>query len=264
MFFFIKDCVQVETVKVPKPKTDLTVICFWDIGNFTIQDLTEKAKGDYLTKFIPNCDMISLIGIHPSQTELVSKLEEKLMKIDSSYKCAEGEPKGSMDSREEKYITCVKKTDDAEIIPIEFQDKDNRFITPPTLFLVQYNSLRYLITPFHSTPKNKQEIRSFKHVVNFAYQNYSDRRAFFGGNFNAGTNHLPEDFLTSLDYFVILKQLVPDASTFENQKDDLIFTDPRLGRKCKGKVWQLAKLYPELKAGEEISTHFPVSIECKQ
>lgn len=259
-------CVQVKTTKSQKPTKQNVVVCFWYIDDLTAKSIENGKKGEYIVRFMPKCDMFALVGMHTSESGIGLHIADKLKAMGSDYECLEGEPKGNLQTRQEQYIACIKKFENSQISKVEYKDTDKDFVTPPTFFLIQYNSIRYLLVPFHSTPKSRYEIRSFKKVVNFAYQNYSDRRTFFGGNFNTGSNYLPENYLNSLDYMVILKQLVPDFTTFDKQKHDLILTDPRTGRKCNGKVWRLDELFPEQENQDEwekISNHFPVSAECE-
>lgn len=191
--------------------------------------------------------------------------EEFEKRLEDDYLCMEGDPKPEGGKRKEKYLACIKSDLTNDIEKIEFEDVKSDFARSPTLFLMDMGNTKVLIVPFHSTPGDKNELKKFQNVIDFCYKNFSDRRIFFGGDFNTGSNYQKVDFLADLPYFSVLVQLIHEPTTFANQNHDLIFTDPRTAKNCKGNVWRLDVLFPEKqnrKDLEKISDHFPISADC--
>lgn len=242
-------------------------ICFWNVKNLSIKGLKRDEKGSYILKYSQSCDAIVYLEIRSAGIDMAQAFEEALAEAGSKYECEEGSAKGEEEgTRREKYLACIKAEWADTLAKIEYEDEENDFARPPTFFFFQYQGNKFLIVPFHSTPKDKEELRSFQKVVDFAYKNYSDRKIFFGGDFNTGSNYQKVDFLVTLNYFVYLAQLIKEPTTFANQKHDLIFTDKVNANNCEGKVWRLDELFPKVegrKKLEKISDHFPVSADCK-
>lgn len=241
-------------------------ICFWNVKNLSQTGLHRKTKGPYILDFAKRCDVIAFMEIRSAKVDMAEELSNEFSEIGKDYSCVEGLPKGKKDTkRKEKYLVCANSRI-SNLQKSEYIDTEENFARPPTLFLFHFSNMKFLIAPFHSTPGDSNELSQFQKVIDFVYQKYSDRRSFFGGDFNTGTNYQTENFLNSLSYFQILKQLIETPTTFANQKHDLIFTDKATGLKCKGKVWRLDEIFPELddrKDWEKISDHFPVSANCK-
>ncbi|MBE7412743.1 MAG: hypothetical protein L6Q54_02000 [Leptospiraceae bacterium] len=253
-------------VSVNRLPDDSIRICFWNVKNLSEGGLKRKTKGAYILDFAKKCDIIAFMEIRSANINMAEEISKEFENIGEEYTCIEGNPKGKVDTkRKEKYLACanIKVT---ELDKSEFLDEEKDFVRAPTYFLFRFKEMKFLLAPFHSTPGDSEELTKFQKVIDFAYQKYSDRRAFFGGDFNTGTNYQTENFVGNLNYFKILKQLIEEPTTFANQKHDLIFTDRATAIKCKGKVWRLDKLFTDLeerKDFEKISDHFPVSIDCK-
>lgn len=241
-------------------------VCFWNVKNLSKDGLSRANKGHYIIQFAKECDVIAFMEIRSAKVDMAEEFETALNKTGNSYQCMEGIPKGDEDgTRREKYLTCVNKEKVTDMQKAEFDDKDNDFSRPPTFFLLDTSYKKFLIIPFHSVPGDKNELISFEKVVNATYQNYSERRSFFGGDFNTGKSYQKPEFVKSLSYFKILENLINEPTTFANQEHDLLFTDPVTASNCKGIVWRLDELYPEVegrKELEKISDHFPVSAKC--
>ncbi|MCE9501091.1 MAG: hypothetical protein K8R21_11435 [Leptospira sp.] len=238
-------------------------ICFWNVKNLSLEGLQRPNKGVYVMKFATICDVISFMEIRSADLDMAGAFEEEFRKNDKEYSCIEGDPKGEH-IRKEKYVTCVRGFITG-FEKIEYGDEESIFSRPPTLFVFEIGYKKVLLVPFHSKPGVKKELEGFQKVIDFVFRKFSDRRAFFGGDFNTGENYQSSGFLNSLSYFHILKQLVKEPTTFAGQHHDLIFTDSRTGSGCVGKVHRLDELFPDLKEEEyweKISDHFPVSAEC--
>lgn len=263
--FFLNSCVTSPIIKQKEPGA--FVICFWNVKNLSANGLTRETKGPFIIKFINECDSITFLEIRSVKISMAKEFESAILKEGYSYNCMEGNAKGEEEGfRKEKYLTCVKKEKFEDLRTSEYADEDNDFARPPTFFLLGFGNKKIMVVPFHSTPGDKTELTQFQKVIDYAYQNYSDRRIFFGGDFNTGTNYQKEEFLDTLPYFKVLVQLILEPTTFANQKHDLIFTDPITAGYCKSKVWKLDELFPDVdgrKNLEKISDHFPVSVECR-
>jgi hypothetical protein len=62
-----------------------------------------------------------------------------------------------------------------------------------------------------------------------------------------------------------LEEMVSQSTTLSNQKNDVIFSDPRTVKNCKADVWRLHDIFPDkIKRDEleKISDHLPVSVDC--
>jgi hypothetical protein len=256
-------------VKDPLQKdTDTSLrICFWNVKNLSLNGLKRNEKGSYILQYSKSCDVIVYLEIRSAGIDMATAFEQALKKEGANYECEEGTPKGLEEgTRREKYLACIKSEWADTLGKVEYEDEDNDFARPPTLFFFQFQGLKFLVVPFHSTPKDKEELKSFQKVVDFSFRKYSDRKIFFGGDFNTGSNYQRVNFLVTLNYFVYLEQLIKEPTTFSNQKHDLIFTDKINANYCKGKVWRLDDLFPEVegrKKLEKISDHFPISADCK-
>ncbi len=240
-------------------------ICFWNVKNLSQTGLHRKTKGPYILDFAKKCDVISFMEIRSAHIDMAEEMKGEFSIRGLEYSCIEGLPKGKENTkRKEKYLTCANNRI-SDLRKSEYVDEEGNFARPPTYFLFQFLNMKFLLAPFHSTPGDSDELTQFQKVIDFAYQKFSDRRSFFGGDFNTGSNYQKENFLNSLNYFRILKQLIETPTTFANQKHDLIFTDKASGLKCKGKVWRLDEIFTDLddrKDWEKISDHFPVSADC--
>ncbi|MCB1176624.1 MAG: hypothetical protein KDK36_03495 [Leptospiraceae bacterium] len=271
LVFFITRCSsfnQLNSNDTLKKESSLIVrICFWNVKNLSINGLQRENKGNYILDFSKTCDIIAFLEIRSANVNMASEFESALDKAGESFVCEEGESKSLPGkSRKEKYVTCSKTRISDSISTFEFPDEEVDFARPPTFFFIEMVGKKILIIPFHSTPGEKGEIEKFQKVVDLAYKNYSDRRIFFGGDFNTGSNYQKKEFLYSIPYFIYLNQLISEPTTFADQHHDLIFTDKLSGKECKGKVWRLDELFPDLgdrKNLEKVSDHFPVSAECK-
>jgi hypothetical protein len=266
--FFLGSCWSLTTRDpLSKESERILRICFWNVQNLTEAHLKKQGKGNYIFEFSKSCDMIVFSEIRFTNWDIVQAFQNVLGKGEKQFICEEGISKGLEEgTRTEKYLACVNKEISEEIPKEEYVDEDNDFARPPTLFFVNIAGKKILLVPFQSTPGDKEELRNFQKVVDLAYRKYSDRRIFFGGVFHTGSNYQKGEFLASLPYFVYLKQLIREPTTFANQSHDLVFTDKISVVDCKGKVWKLDTLIPSMggrKELEKISNHFPVSAECK-
>jgi len=241
-------------------------ICFWNVKNLSQTGLHRKTKGPYIIEFAKKCDVIAFMEIRSTNVDIAEEISGELLDSGKEYSCVESSPKGKPGiKRKEKYLACANSRI-FDLEKTEYVDEEGNFARPPTYFLFSFREMKFLLTPFHSSPGDSAELTNFQKVIDFAYQKYSDRRAFFGGDFNTGSNYQKENFLNTLAYFKILKQLIEAPTTFGNQKHDLIFTDRATAIKCKGKVWRLDEIFTEIedrKDLEKISDHFPVSVDCK-
>ncbi|HMZ57405.1 MAG TPA: hypothetical protein PL048_01440 [Leptospiraceae bacterium] len=265
---FIYNCSTFTAKKDPfvKDSEDHYRVCFWNVKNLSEKGLKKSGKGQMIIEFAKNCDVISFMEVRSANVDMAAAFEKGFQEHGADYICMEGDPKGKEDStRTEKYLACVRKEFADDIEKHEFEDKNNDFARAPTFFLFS-GIKKILVVPFHSTPGDRNELIQFQKVADFATRNFSDRKIFLGGDFNTGKRYQKPDFLASLTYFVYMNQLIREATTFGDQKHDLIFTDAVLAKQCKGKVWRLDEFFPEIdgrKELEKISDHFPVSAECK-
>jgi hypothetical protein len=60
-----------------------------------------------------------------------------------------------------------------------------------------------------------------------------------------------------------LEKLIDEPSTFSNQKANVIFTDPRTSKNCKGSVIRLESYFSEIKNIEKYFDHFPILAKCR-
>lgn len=253
----------VETVKKKIPIE--FELCFWNVKNLSKNGLKRSTKGPYIIKFMQECDIIAFVEIRSVKDDMASEIQKSAEEENLEFSCLAGEAKGS-GNHKEKYLTCVKKSLETELEVTEYPDENSDFVRPPSIFVFEIKNKKFAIVPFHSTPGDKAELTSFQDVVDHLYKNYSDRRIFFGGDFNTGKNYQREEFLKGLTYFQITSHLVEEGTTFANQKHDLIFTDPLTASQCKGKVWKLETYFADVgnrKDYEKISDHYPISAKCK-
>ena len=257
---------------IPIPKTDeeepeeVSIekyrFCFWNVKNLSKAGLERKTKGPFILQFIQQyCDVVALLEVRSAKIDMASILEEAL---EDKYECEEGEPKGE-GSRTEKYLLCIKTQQSIPISMEEYEDTESVFSRPPTIFSFSYKKKDFSLVPFHSRPKDKDELRAFDLVVPYTQKKYPHKIIIYGGDFNTGSNYQSETFLHSLNFFVNMAQLITSPTTFGKQKHDLIFIDKKYSKNCKGYVWSLEELFPEVegrKELEKISDHFPVSAEC--
>jgi hypothetical protein len=257
---------EIENSKYSKTTEYPYRICFWNVKNLSKNGLERESKGSFIIDFSKSCDVISFLEIRSEHIDMAKEFEEKLSSTFQKYYCMEGKSKPENGKRKEKYVSCVKSNLSSDLELFEYEDNENNFARAPTFFILNLNEHKILLIPFHSTPSDKNELIRFQDIVDYSYKFFSDRRIFYGGDFNTGTNYQSEEFLSTLPYFSILVQLIKEPSTFGKQKHDLIFTDPRTAKNCKGKVWDLNVLFPEIgsrKALEKISDHYPISAECE-
>jgi endonuclease/exonuclease/phosphatase family metal-dependent hydrolase len=249
-----------------EPEEELPIenyrFCFWNVKNLSKAGLERETKGPFIIQFIQKyCDVVALLEVRSAKIDMASVLEEAL---DDKYECEEGEPKGE-GSRTEKYLLCIKTQQSIQISMEEYKDTESIFSRPPTIFSFIYKKKELVIVPFHSRPKDKEELRSFDSVVEYTQKKYFKKIVIYGGDFNTGSNYQSETFLNSLVFFTNMAQLITSPTTFGKQKHDLIFVDKKYEKNCKGHVWNLEELFEEVegrKELEKISDHFPVSAEC--
>ena len=271
LFFFIlylnSIFCNISFIKSPldKENSDSYRVCFWNVANLSVKELKKEKKGTYIIKFINSCDIISFQEVNAPDENIAIVFEDRLEKLGEPFICMEGNSKPKNDSNGFKYVSCIRAELSNDIEKIEFEDINPAFKNAPTLFLMTLNDIKVLIAPYHSTPGSKSDLIAFNSVVDFAYKNFSDRRIFFGGDFNTDKKYQSIDFLFSISYFIILKQMINGITTLNNEKNDLILTDPRTAMNCKGTIWKLNEIYPEIavkKDLENISTHYPISVDC--
>ncbi|NBU97343.1 MAG: hypothetical protein EBS19_03855, partial [Spirochaetia bacterium] len=244
-------------------RNDSFNICFWNINLTKSLELSEKLKVSMIMNFSKSCDVISYIGIYNNFNSTSREIELHLEKLREEYICMEGISKSKFNSSEEKYVTCIKSELSPDIEKIEFEELNSYIKNPPTLFLMNINEKKILIVPYSTNPGNKNDLREFSEVVDFSYKTFSDRRIFFGGSFYFDQEFQKPEYLYSLHYYIILEKLIDEPSTFSKQKADVIFTDPRTSKNCKGSVIRLDGLFPEIKNIEKYFEHLPVTAKCK-
>lgn len=257
--FFLRD-------PLSKENENYIRICFWNVKNLSIAGLKRENKGSYILRFSTSCDSIVYIEIRSANLNMAKAFEEAFREKGENFLCLEGDPKSlEISKRKEKYLACIKEEWSDSFSKLEYEDTED-FARPPTFFFFYYKGKKFLLVPFHSTPGNREELKNFQKVIDFAYKNYSDYKIFFGGDFNTGSNYQKPEFLATLPYFIYLEQLINEPTTFSGQKHDLIFTDKANAIFCKGKVWRLNELFEEVEGRknlEKISDHFPISAECR-
>jgi hypothetical protein len=262
LFFININCNSLNSL-LKINNNDTFNICFWNINLAKSLELTEKLKVSMIMNLSKSCDVISYIGIYNNFNSISSEIEVQLEKLREDYICMEGTTKSKIKSPEEKYVTCVKSQLSSDIEKIEFEELNSSIKNPPTLFLMNINEKKILIVPYNTNPGNKNDLREFSEVVDFSYKNFSDRRIFFGGSFYFDQEYQKLDYLYSLPYYLILEKLIDEPSTFSNQKANVIFTDPRTSKNCKGSVIRLERYFSEIKNIEKYFDHFPILAKCR-
>jgi hypothetical protein len=262
LFFININCNSINSL-LKINNNDTFNICFWNINLTKSLELTEKLKVSMIMNLSKSCDVISYIGIYNNFNSISSEIEVQLEKLREDFICIEGTTKSKIKSPEEKYVTCVKSQLSSDIEKIEFEELNSSIKNPPTLFLMNINEKKILIVPYNTNPGNKNDLREFSEVVDFSYKNFSDRRIFFGGSFYFDQEYQKLDYLYSLPYYLILEKLIDEPSTFLNQKANVIFTDPRTSKNCKGSVIRLESYFSEIKNIEKYFDHFPILSKCR-
>ena len=249
-------------IKTPldKKNSESYRICFWNINQSKL-----KLDSPILFSFISSCDIISFIEVNKAETNSVSVFETLTEKKGEPYICMENSPKQKENFIPEKYIICVKSEVSSDIEKIEYEDINPSFANAPPLFLLNIYEKKILVVPYHARPGNKKDLLDFNSVVDFAYKNFSDRRIFFGGDFNTDSVFQKIEFLLTIPFYLILEEMVSEPTTLSNQKNDVIFSDPRTAKNCKADVWRLHDIFPDKinrNELEKISDHLPVSVDC--
>ncbi len=271
IILILTQCVTVDENFEGKSKPILFSVCFWNLEKLTPKKLTDwSGKNNYLIELTKKCDSISLVGLRTDNDNISTELESFYAKENLNYSCADSFPR--LDERnfnlsQTKYTTCVNKDKVVDMIPLEYPEARNDFASPPTFFFLELtNGAKVSVLPFHASAGNKSELIDFEKVVNFAYQKYSERKTFFGGDFYTDKKYHTENFLKSLLYFQILKNLITEPTTFTGEKNDVIFTDKITQLNCSGKVLTLDK-FPSVTTGqkefETVTYHLPVMASCK-
>lgn len=271
VILFFSNCVTVDENLDGKIKPILFNVCFWDVEKINSKKLNDwKGKPNFLTDLTKKCDSISLVGLRADNDNISTELESFYSKENLNYSCAESFPRLDENNHilnHKKYTTCVKKDKVVEMIPLEYPEARNDFASPPTFFFLELtNGAKVSVLPFHASQGSKTELIDFEKVVNFAYQKYSERKTFFGGNFFIDKKYHSENFLKSLLYFQILKNLINEPTTFTGEKNDVIFTDKVTQLNCLGKVFSLDKFLPasgSQKDFEAVTSHLPTMASCK-
>lgn len=118
--------------------------------------------------------------------DMAGEISGEFLVNGTEYSCIESSPKGRENTkRKEKYLACANRRI-FDLQKTEYNDEEGNFARPPTYFLFRFQEMKFLIVPFHSTPGDSDELTHFQKVIDVAYQKYSDRRSFFGGDFNTG------------------------------------------------------------------------------
>ncbi len=265
MISFLIDC-KSTTNFIRKNNNENYKICFWNISLSKSLELSEKIKVSMVLDFSKSCDIVSFIGINNNINNYSTEFEQQFERISEEYICMEGNSKLKNKSFEEKYVTCIKSELSPDIEKIEFEEINSSHKNPPTLFLMNINEKKVLIVPYSSTPGNKKDLKEFSDVVDFSYKNFSDRRIFFGGSFYFDTEFQKVEFLYSLPYYLILEKLIDEPSTLSNQKADVIFSDPRTSKNCKGSVVSLNYFFKDDKEKSNTQNYFnhlPIVVNCR-
>ncbi len=262
LFFININCSSINSL-LKINNNDTFNICFWNINLTKSLELSEKLKVSMIMNISKSCDIISYVGIYNNINSISSEIELQLEKLREEYICMEGNTKSKFKPSEEKYVTCIKSELSPDIEKIEFEELNPSTKNPPTLFLMNINEKKILIVPYNTNPGNKNDLREFSEVVDFSYKNFSDRRIFFGGSFYFDQEFQKLEYLYSLPYYIILEKLIDEPSTFSNQKANVIFTDPRTSKNCKGSVIRLESYFSEIKNIEKYFDHFPIFAKCR-
>jgi hypothetical protein len=264
LFFLLLFTIHCSLLKIKTPldkkNSESNRICFWNINQSKL-----NLDSPILFSFISSCDIISFIEVNKAETNSVSVFETLTEKKGEPYICMENSPKQKENFIQEKYIICVKSEISSDIEKIEYEDINPSFTNAPPLFLLNIYEKKILVVPFHARPGNKKDLLDFNSVVDFAYKNFSDRRIFFGGDFNTDSVFHKLEFLLTIPFYLILEEMVSQSTTLSNQKNDVIFSDPRTVKNCKADVWRLHDIFPDkIKRDEleKISDHLPVSVDC--
>jgi hypothetical protein len=264
LFFLLLFTIHCSLLKIKTPldkkNSESNRICFWNINQSKL-----NLDSPILFSFISSCDIISFIEVNKAETNSVSVFETLTEKKGEPYICMENSPKQKENFIQEKYIICVKSEISSDIEKIEYEDINPSFMNAPPLFLLNIYEKKILVVPFHARPGNKKDLLNFNSVVDFAYKNFSDRRIFFGGDFNTDSVFHKLEFLLTIPFYLILEEMVSQSTTLSNQKNDVIFSDPRTVKNCKADVWRLHDIFPDkIKRDEleKISDHLPVSVDC--
>lgn len=261
-FLLIGNQCSIFKVKTPidKENSESYRICFWNINKSKM-----RLDSPGILPWIESCDTISFLQISPEEKNLVSSLENLFEKKGISLICMENNPPSNEYPNKEKYVTCTKSDLSVDIEKIEFEELNPSFSNAPPLFLMNLHDKKIMIVPFHSRPGNKKDLMDFNSVVDFAYKNFSDRRIFFGGDFYMDPMYQKMEYLVTIPFFLILEELIHQPTTHSNQKNDVIFTDPRTAKLCQGNVWKLQELFPDKILKKELegySDHLPISVDC--
>lgn len=253
---------SVFKAKTPLDKENIESyrICFWNVNH---SKMGLDSPG--ILPWIDSCDTISFLQISPEDKNLVTSLEKLFEKKGISLICMENNPQHKESVSLEKYVICTKSDLSVDIEKIEFEEMNPSFPNAPPLFLMNLHDKKIMVVPFHSRPGNKKDLMNFNSVVDFAYKNFSDRRIFFGGDFYTDPAYQKIEYLVTVPFYLILEELIHEPTTHSNQKNDVIFTDPRTAKQCKGNVWRLQELYPQRISKSELerfSDHLPISVDC--
>ncbi len=271
IILFITQCITVDENFEGRSKPIAFSICFWNAEKLSSKKISEwTGKKNYLTELTKQCDSISLVGLRTDNDNISTELESFFSKDNLNYSCVDSFPRLDESNQilnHTKYTTCVNKDKVVEMIPLAYPEARNDFASPPTFFFLELtNGAKVSVLPFHASAGNKSELIDFEKVVNFAYQKYSERKTFFGGDFYTDKKYHAESFLKSLLYFQILKNLIAEPTTFTGEKNDVIFTDKITQLNCVGKVLNLDKFSSSnstQKEFETVTSHLPVMASCK-
>jgi hypothetical protein len=271
IILLLTQCVTVDENFEGRSKPIGFSICFWNAEKLTSKKISEwTGRKNYLTELTKQCDSISLIGLRTDNDNISTELESFYSKDNLNYSCADSFPRLDESNQilnHTKYTTCVNRDKVVEMIPLAYPEARNDFVSPPTFFFLELtNGAKVSVLPFHANIGSKSELIDFEKVVNFAYQKYSERKFFFGGDFYTDKKYHTESFLKSLLYFQILKNLIAEPTTFAGEKNDIIFTDKITQLNCIGKILSLDK-FPSVTGGqkdfETVTSHLPVMASCK-
>lgn len=262
--FFFNSCTVFFT-KSPfdKIEKDLTRICFWSLPGLTISSLQSKTTGIFIHNFLIKCDTFILTDLNPN-IDFSNSIEKIPLFEDLGFICLEGNPKVKLSSKA-KSLLCIRNEYSPDIEKIEYEELLPSYTGAPTIFLLDIADKKVLIIAYQGNPGIKSDLRNLQTLVDFSNKNFSDRRIFIGGSFYLDQRYQALDFLVTLPYFLVYKEMIDSVTTSTGEKNDSIFTDPRSSKGCKGKVWNLEEFTINLdfrRAFENISEHYPVSIDC--